>query len=45
MDAKFKSFSHLLKTVDEKINDEKSDLEWYKFKVEQIANRATPRLD
>lgn len=45
MDAKFKSFTRLLEAVDEKINNEKSDMEWYKFKVEQIASRAVPRLD
>lgn len=39
MIAKFKSFNKLLEKVNEGIRDKTDDVEWFKFKVEQIANR------
>ncbi|VVB75282.1 Uncharacterised protein [Candidatus Tiddalikarchaeum anstoanum] len=44
MIAKFKGFNKILNCMDSVINTRKEDIDWYKFKVEQIANRlATPK--
>jgi len=42
MIAKFKTFNQLLSVIDNEVNKQKEEIEWYKFKIQQIANRKVP---
>ena len=37
--AKFISYNKLLSSIEDKIQKQQEELEWYKFKVEQVAKK------
>jgi len=43
MIAKFIQFNQIMGSIDNELEKQKADMDWYKFKVKQISARFTPK--